>query len=114
MFKRLIILAGLASLFVPAAAAGASAPHKPLAALSVARGRLAITRYEKREGGIVRTCQAIDSLQVICRVVENEPKIGEEIEWLAVAALHPRSHRISVSWLLRIEGSPRPYSERAV
>ena len=110
MFKRLTILAGLVSLFVPAAA-GASAPHKPLAALSVARGRVAVTRYEKREGGRVGTCKAIDSLQVACWVVEPQVE-GEEREWVAIAVLHPRSQRITVSWPFWKE--THPYSERAV
>ena len=111
MFKRLTIVALLVSLSVPAAA-GASAPHKPLATLSVARGRLAITRYEKREGGRVGTCQAIDSLQVICVAVEYDPQFDEELEWVSVAVLHPRSQRISVSWPLWKEGNPIPTVNR--
>jgi len=110
MFKRLAILAVTVSLLAPAAAS-ASAPHKALTSLSVARGRLAITRYEKRAGGRVGACKAIDSLQVGCRVVEPEVE-GGELEWVAIAVLHPRSQRITVSWPFWKEA--HPYSERAV
>jgi len=112
MFKRLTILAVLGSLFVPAAA-GASTPHKPLTSLSVARGRVAITRYEKSFGGSVGACRAIDSLQVSCLAFEYIPEYDEERGWIAIAVLHPRSQRISVSWPFWYEVSPHPFVERA-
>ena len=106
MFKRLTVLAVLGTFLSPAAA-GATTHHKRLTSLSVARGRLAITRYEARAGGSVDACQAIDSLQVTCRAIEPE-----ELEWVALAVLHPRSQRISVSWPFWTE--LHPYSEPAV
>ena len=105
MFKRITILAVLGTFLAPAGA-DASTHHKRLTSLSVARGRLAITRYEARAGGSVRACQAIDSLQVGCWAVEPE-----ELEWVAIAVLHPRSQQISVSWPFWTE--LHPYSEPA-
>ena len=107
MFKRLTILAVLGTFLAPAGA-DASTHHKRLTSLSVARGRLAITRYEARAGGRVGACKAIDSLQVGCLAVEPEG----ELEWVAIAVLHPRSQQISVSWPFWTE--LHPYSEPAV
>jgi hypothetical protein len=113
MLKRLTILAVLGTFLAPAGAE-ASPQHKrltsritALSVLSVARGRLAVTRYEARAGGSVGACQAIDSLQVACEAVEPE-----ELEWVALAVLHPRSHQISVSWPFWTE--LHPYSEPGV
>jgi hypothetical protein len=60
MFKRLTILAVLGTSLAPAGA-DASTHHKRLTSLSVARERLAITRYEARADGSVGACRAIDS-----------------------------------------------------
>ena len=116
MFKRLIVLAVLGTFLAPAGA-NASTHHKrltsrltSLSVLSVARGRLAVTRYEARAGGSVSACRAIDSLQVGCRVAETVE--GEELEWVAVAVLHPRAQQITVSWPFWTE--LHPYSEPAV
>jgi hypothetical protein len=98
MLQRLTLLALIVTLLAPAAA-GARAPHKHLSSLSVARGRLAITRYMARgDEGTVGACEAIDPLRVSCVTTEYEPESEEEIQWPAIAVLHAGSQRISVSW----------------
>jgi len=104
MLQRLTLLALIVTLLAPAAA-GARAPHKHLSSpkhlssLSVARGRHAITRYMARgDEGTVGACEAIDPLRVSCVTTEYEPESEEEIQWPAIAVLHPASQRITVSW----------------